>query len=64
MKLFDLVVRFFFSYVILTELIIKYVIGFSRFVKISDGSKGSLFSMFNQIGLCVGMKIFFSRPKG
>jgi hypothetical protein len=42
----------FFFLVILSELTIKSVIGFGRFVKILE-RKGPLFSMFSRIGLCL-----------
>jgi hypothetical protein len=42
---------------------------FGSFVKnlktpMENGRKGSIFSMFNKIGLCVGMKILIFKPMG
>jgi hypothetical protein len=33
------------------------VLGFGRFVR---NFRGSLFSMFNKIGFCIGLKCFFN----
>ncbi len=46
---------------ILSELMNKCVIEFGRFVRISNknGRKGSLFSMFIIIELCVSLNFFF-----
>jgi len=49
--------------IIKSELIIKCVIGFGRFLKNlkdhGDGKNGRFFSMFNKIRLYVGLKIYF-----
>jgi hypothetical protein len=60
----------FFFLIILNGLAVKCVIEFGRFVRILEGptngygKKGSQFSIFNRIGLCVGLKILFFKSMG
>ncbi len=68
MKLLDLVVWIFFP-IILSEVIVKCIIGFARYVRIlkdqwKSSRKRRLFSMFSKIGVCVSLKIFFFMPMG
>jgi hypothetical protein len=70
MKLLDLVGFDVLFLVIFSELVVKCVVGFRRFVREfwrtnGNGRKGHLyFSMFNRTGLYVGLKIIVCKSMG
>ncbi len=69
MKLLDLVGFYVLFLVIFSEVVVKCVVGFGRFVRIVEDqwkwSEGTcIFSMFNRTGLCVGLKITFLQING